>query len=170
MKEEGNAHYKNKEYRKALLLYSRAIELCPDCAVYYGNRAACRMMMGLYTDALQDARESIRLDPTFVKGYVRVVKCLLALGDSAAALNTIEKAEELDPASDLFGHEKRSLQILQTLSEDMVKAYDEGDYRRVIYCCDRALEQAPAARRLKLTKAECLALLARYKEAEEMVM
>ena len=96
MKEEGNAHYKNKEYRKALLLYSRAIELCPDCAVYYGNRAACRMMMGLYTDALQDARESIRLDPTFVKGYVRVVKCLLALGDSAA-YDIYTSALNIDP-------------------------------------------------------------------------
>lgn len=39
---------------------------------------------------------------------------------------------------------------------------------QVIYCCDRSLEHAPAARRLKLTKAECLALLGRYAEAEEM--
>ena len=166
-KEEGNAYYKNKEYHKALLCYSRAIELCPDCTAYYGNRAACRMMLGLFADALQDARESIRLDSTFAKGYVRIAKCCLALGDSAAALNAINKAEELDPSSDL-SNEKRSLQILQTLSEDMVKAYDKGDYRRVIYCCDRALEHASAARRLKLTKAECLALLARYQEAEEM--
>ncbi len=39
---------------------------------------------------------------------------------------------------------------------------------KVIFCCDRSLEHAPAARRLKLTKAECLALLGRYAEAEEM--
>jgi len=166
-KEEGNAHYKNKEYHKALACYSRAIELCPESTAYYGNRAACRMMLGLYGDALADARESIRLDATFSKGYVRMAKCCLALGDSAAALHAIDKANEPEPTLEL-GHERASLRALQQLADDMVRAYDKADYRRVIFCCDRSLEHAPASRRLKLTKAECLALLGRYAEAEEM--
>lgn len=166
-KAEGNAYYKVKDYRKALACYTRAIELCPDSVAYYGNRAACRMMMGSYQDALEDARESTRLDSSFAKGYVRIAKCCLALGDTAAALNAINKAEELDPNSDL-ANEKRSLHVLQQLGEEMSKANAKGDYRKVIYCCDRSLEHAPAARRLKLTKAECLALLSRYAEAEEM--
>ena len=180
-----------KDYRKALACYTRAIELCPESVAYYGNRAACRMMMGLYQDALEDARESTRLDSGFAKGYVRIAKCCLALGDTAAALNAVNKAEELDPNSDLT-NEKRSLHALQQLGEEMIKSNAKGDYRKVIlrsgflsffflmlfaniissfkviYCCDRSLEHAPAARRLKLTKAECLALLGRYAEAEEM--
>ena len=191
-KAEGNAYYKVKDYRKALMCYSRAIELCPECVSYYGNRAACRMMMGQYQEALHDARDSVRIDSTFAKGYVRIAKCCLALGDTAAALNAVNKAEELDAASDLV-NEKRSLQMLHQLTEDMNKAYDKKDYRRVmnslflapesifysfplciilfiqvIYCCDRALEHAIAARHLKMRKAECLALLGRYTEAEEM--
>ena len=67
-KAEGNVHYRNQDYRKALACYSRAIELCPDSTAYYGNRAACRIMMGLYHDALQDARDSVRLDKNFAKG------------------------------------------------------------------------------------------------------
>merc|ERR1712137_886764 len=66
-KAEGNLHYRNQDYGKALACYSRAIELCPESTAYYGNRAACRIMMGLYHDALQDARDSVRLDQTFAK-------------------------------------------------------------------------------------------------------
>lgn len=86
--------------------------------------------MGLYQDALEDARESIRLDTSFAKGYVRIAKCCLALGDTAAALNATNKAEELDPRSDL-ANEKRSLQILQQLSDEMTKANSKNDYRKV---------------------------------------
>lgn len=127
---EGNAYYKVQDYRKALACYTRAIELCPQSVAYYGNRAACRMMMGLYQDALEDARESIRLDGNFAKGYVRIAKCCLALGDLAAALNAINKAEELDPHSGL-ANEKRSLQMLQQFAEDMEKSYAKRDYRKV---------------------------------------
>lgn len=129
-KAEGNAHYKLKDYRKALACYTRAIELCPESVAYYGNRAACRMMMGLYQDALEDARESTRLDTTFAKGYVRIAKCCLALGDTAAALNAINKAEELDSRCDL-ANERRSLQSLQQFSDEMDKANAKGDYRKV---------------------------------------
>lgn len=129
-KAEGNAYYKVQDYRKALACYTRAIELCPDSVAYYGNRAACRMMMGLYQDALEDARESIRLDANFAKGYVRIAKCCLALGDRAAALNAINKAEELDPRSDL-ANEKRSLHVLQQLADEMDKANSKRDYRKV---------------------------------------
>lgn len=129
-KAEGNLHYRNQDYGKALACYSRAIELCPESTAYYGNRAACRIMMGLYHDALQDARDSVRLDQTFAKGYVRIAKCCLALGDSAAALNAINKAQELEPTCDLTS-EKRSLEALQALTDDMTKSYDKGDYRKV---------------------------------------
>ena len=166
-KEEGNVYYKNKEYHEALVCYSRAIELCPDSTAYYGNRAACRMMMGSYDEALQDARESVRLDAALAKGYVRIAKCCLALGDSAAALDAINKAVELEPTVDL-ANEKRNIQALQTYADDSIRAYGKGDYRKVIFCCDRSLELAPAARRLKLVKAECLVMLGRYQEAEEM--
>lgn len=166
-KAEGNAYYKARDYRKALACYSRAIELCPRCVAYYGNRSACRMMLGQWAEALEDARQSVRLDGRFAKGYVRIAKCCLAMGDTAAALNAVNKAVELDPSSDLSA-EKASLLALGRITEDMDRAYAKGDYRRVIYCCDRALEHATASRQFKLTKAECLALLGRYAEAEEM--
>jgi DnaJ family protein C protein 7 len=43
------------------------------------------MMLGQYVQALEDARTSVQLDHSFVKGYVRVAKCCVALGDVNAA-------------------------------------------------------------------------------------
>ena len=43
------------------------------------------MMLGQFVQALEDARTSVTLDPNFVRGYVRVAKCCLALGQLHAA-------------------------------------------------------------------------------------
>lgn len=67
-KENGNQLFKIKQYRSALPLYTEAINLCPDTAAYYGNRAACYMMLNRYHEALEDARKCVQLDPKFVKG------------------------------------------------------------------------------------------------------
>lgn len=50
------------------------LEMCSDEPRYYGNRAACYMMLGLYRNALIDAKKCIELDPMFLK-----VHTLLAL-------------------------------------------------------------------------------------------
>ena len=42
-------------------------EMCPTCTAFYGNRAATYMMLSRYDKALEDARKSILLEPTFVK-------------------------------------------------------------------------------------------------------
>ena len=43
------------------------------------------MMLGQFVQALEDARTSVQFDPNFVKGYVRVAKCCVALGELHAA-------------------------------------------------------------------------------------
>ncbi|WAR10786.1 DNJC7-like protein [Mya arenaria] len=67
MKEMGNQYYKEKNYTEAISCYTQAINLCPNCAAYYGNRSACYMMLNKYSDALEDARNALRIDSTFVK-------------------------------------------------------------------------------------------------------
>ena len=84
-KEEGNQLYKNKKYAEALQKYSQAIELCPDNPAFYGNRAACHMMLSQYNKALDDAKTTVGLDSDFVKGYVRIAKCCIALGEISSA-------------------------------------------------------------------------------------
>lgn len=53
------------------LYYLQNVGLCPEIARYYGNRAACYMMIGRYKDALNDAKKCVEMDPTFIKVSIR---------------------------------------------------------------------------------------------------
>ncbi|MGH0187930.1 UNVERIFIED_CONTAM: hypothetical protein FKN15_027204 [Acipenser sinensis] len=46
--------------------------------------------------------------------------------------------------------------------------FEKRDFRKCVFCMDRALEYAPACHRFKILKAECLALLGRYPEAQSV--
>ncbi|XP_071545032.1 uncharacterized protein [Panulirus ornatus] len=168
-KNEGNEYYKNKEYREALKLYTQAIDLCPDCAAYYSNRSACYMMLGKYYEALNDAREAVRLDTSFVKGYLRVAKCNIALGDATAALSVLRQAGEIEPNNRAIQEEVTKAQSLIRCQDEVAKATAKADYRTAIFHLDRALELAVGCRSLKITKAEYLVFLQRYGDAQEIV-
>ena len=71
--------------------------LDPECPAYYGNRSACHMMLSQYQQALEDARASVSLDSAFVKGYIRIAKCCLTLGDAASAGQALDKASHIEP-------------------------------------------------------------------------
>ena len=44
--------------------------------------------------------------------------------------------------------------------------FEKRDFWKVVFCMDRALEYAPACHRFKILKAECLAMLGHYPEAQ----
>ncbi|XP_050501625.1 dnaJ homolog subfamily C member 7 isoform X2 [Diabrotica virgifera virgifera] len=167
-KENGNQLYKTKQYRSALPLYSEAINLCPNVAPYYGNRAACYMMLYRFTEALEDVRKSVQLDPEFVKGYIRMLKCAIAMGDTTTADFAIKKLQDLKVDQQTFANELKSVQQLKQYESDGTKAYDKKDYRLVVFCMDRCLDNAPTCYRYKIAKAECLTYLGRYQEAQEI--
>jgi DnaJ family protein C protein 7 len=167
-KEEGNQLYKTKNYRDALQRYSEAIELCPECPAFYGNRSACHMMLSQFTQALADAKCSVQLDASFVKGYVRVSKCHVALGDAISAQQATDKALQIEPNNAAALQEKTSIQQLINYLADYNQAYQAKDYRKSLFCLDRALAISSASRQLKISRAECLAFLGRYGEAQEV--
>lgn len=66
-KKEGNEFYKSGDYEKAIEFYTQAINLQPQCAVYYGNRSAALMMVGKYGQALDDCTRSVQKDEKYTK-------------------------------------------------------------------------------------------------------
>lgn len=48
-------------------LYSKAIDLNPNVAAYYGNRSFCYLKTELYGAALGDANIAIELDKKYIK-------------------------------------------------------------------------------------------------------
>jgi len=169
-KEEGNQLYKTRNYREALQKYSEAIELCPGTAAFYGNRSACHMMLSQFTQALADAKNAVQLDADFVKGYIRVAKCCISLGDVVSAEQALDRVVELDSASGpgLVQAEQQALAQLKKFQSDTEQAYQAKDYRKALFCIDRSLSVALASRTLKVSRAEVLAYLGRYGEAQEI--
>jgi tetratricopeptide (TPR) repeat protein len=54
-------------FARAVELYTEAIELNPDNAVFYSNRAFAHTKLEEYGSAIQDATRSIELNPKYIK-------------------------------------------------------------------------------------------------------
>uniref|UniRef100_A0A4W4FLZ7 DnaJ homolog subfamily C member 7 n=1 Tax=Electrophorus electricus TaxID=8005 RepID=A0A4W4FLZ7_ELEEL len=167
-KEQGNAHYIKKDYTEAFSYYSKAIDMCPKNASYYGNRAATLMMLSRYREALEDSQQAVRLDDAFMKGHLREGKCHLLLGNAMAASRCFQKVLELEPDNSQAQQEMKNAESILEYERMAEIGFDKRDFRMVVFCMDRALESASACHRFKVLKAECLALLGRYTEAQSV--
>ncbi|KAL3854349.1 hypothetical protein ACJMK2_013622 [Sinanodonta woodiana] len=167
LKELGNTYYKEKKYTDALNYYTQAINLCPTCAAYYGNRSATFMMLNKYAEALEDARQAIRLDGQFVKGYLREGKCYTALGDPDAAVRSYNKVLELEPENENALQELRVAEQVKQYHEMAEEDVKKGDYRRALFYMDRCLDTAKTCVKFRVKKAEFLCQLGRLQEAQE---
>ncbi|XP_031324629.2 dnaJ homolog subfamily C member 7 isoform X1 [Camelus dromedarius] len=167
-KEQGNAYYAKKDYNEAYNYYTKAIDKCPKNASYYGNRAATLMMLGRFREALGDAQQSVRLDDSFVRGHLREGKCHLSLGNAMAACRSFQRALELDHKNAQAQQEFKNANAVIEYEKIAETDFEKRDFRKVVFCMDRALEFAPACHRFKILKAECLAMLGRYPEAQSV--
>lgn len=128
------------------------------------------MMLGDYRAALADARLAVQLDALFEKGFVRIAKCCIALGDATSAEQAVKRVLELQPASKAVAVELAQCKQLRTHEDTAAACFAARDYRTAVYHADSALKLAPASMRFKLLKAECLALLGRVEEAGDLAV
>lgn len=96
-KVQGNEFIAANKPEKALECYGKAINLDPSSAIYFCNRAAAHSMLGDHFGALEDAKQSCRLNPNYAKAYNRLGKAHLALGEPEDAIAAFTKALEIDP-------------------------------------------------------------------------
>ena len=100
LKDEANSKFKVKQYREAVLLYSKAISVCPTLAPLWCNRAAAHYMLRAYRLSEADCAECVRLDPAYAKAHVRRSRALVELGRFADAVGALERAVAGDRAGD----------------------------------------------------------------------
>ncbi|XP_070375689.1 small glutamine-rich tetratricopeptide repeat-containing protein beta isoform X4 [Equus asinus] len=110
LKDEGNNHMKEENYAAAVDCYTRAIELDPNNAVYYCNRAAAQSKLGHYTDAIKDCEKAIAIDSKYSKAYGRMGLALTAMNKFEEAVTSYQKALDLDPENDSY---KSNLKIAE---------------------------------------------------------
>lgn len=96
-KELGNDFFKKGDYATAVKHYSEAIKRNPDEAKYYSNRAACYTKLAAFDLGLKDCETCLKLDPKFIKGWIRKGKIHQGMQQASNASSAYQKALELDP-------------------------------------------------------------------------
>jgi len=97
---KGNECFKKGDWANAVKFYTEALKRNPKDAKIFSNRAACYTKLNAFDLTIKDCDESIALDPTFVKAYLRKANVLKAMGQIQKAMDVYNKAMELDPNSD----------------------------------------------------------------------
>ncbi|XP_010053119.2 serine/threonine-protein phosphatase 5 isoform X1 [Eucalyptus grandis] len=97
LKLQANEAFKAHKYAQAIDLYSQAIELNGETAVYWANRAFAHSKLEEYGSAIQDASKAIEIDPKYSKGYYRRGAAYLAMGKFKDALKDFQQVKRLCP-------------------------------------------------------------------------
>ena len=70
-KEQGNKCLKNGKINDAIIYYTKGIEADPTNALLYSNRAMANLKLEKYDLVVEDCSESIKLDESYFKSYLR---------------------------------------------------------------------------------------------------
>lgn len=86
-------------------------------------------MMGDYKGALKDSRDAVAIDDKFEKGYDRIIKCCLSLGDIVGAEQIIKKLVEIGSNNDICNRYDEQCKQLRSFGEKAAQCYEKKDFR-----------------------------------------
>lgn len=117
----GNQAFVANDYIVAIQHYTEAIQLDSKNHVLFSNRSASYASIQKYDKAAMDAKECIRLNPTFVKGYYRLVTAQVGLKQYDLALATIRQGLTADNNNSQLLKQQRMVQQLKRSQEASYK-------------------------------------------------
>ncbi|KAL1463527.1 hypothetical protein WDU94_015270 [Cyamophila willieti] len=133
-KEKGNELFKNGKYADAVKEYTEAINRNPDDPKYYSNRAACYTKLAAFDLGLKDCEQCLKLDPKFLKGWIRKGKILQGMQQQSKAIVAYEKALELDAsnAEALEGYRQCSIAVNSNPEEVRKRAMADPEVQQIL--------------------------------------
>lgn len=133
-KEKGNELFKKGDYAEAVKHYTEAIMRNPDDPKYYSNRAACYTKLAAFDLGLKDCEECVKLDPKFIKGWIRKGKILQGMQQQSKAIAAYQKALELDPsnAEALDGYRQCSVAVNSNPEEVRKRAMGDPEVQAIL--------------------------------------
>uniref|UniRef100_A0A8D8SRS7 Stress-induced-phosphoprotein 1 n=3 Tax=Cacopsylla melanoneura TaxID=428564 RepID=A0A8D8SRS7_9HEMI len=133
-KEKGNELFKNGKYADAVKEYTEAIKRNPDDPKYYSNRAACYTKLAAFDLGLKDCETCLKLDPKFLKGWIRKGKILQGMQQQSKAIVAYEKALELDAsnAEALEGYRQCSIAASSNPEEVRKRAMEDPEVQQIL--------------------------------------
>ncbi|XP_065894494.1 serine/threonine-protein phosphatase 5-like [Dysidea avara] len=96
-KNKANEYFKDKKYVEAIEFYTKAIDVNPSVASYYGNWSIAHLRTEAFGYALQDASKALELDKNYIKGYYRRASAYMAMGKFKLALKDSELVKKVRP-------------------------------------------------------------------------
>ncbi|ORY43280.1 TPR-like protein [Rhizoclosmatium globosum] len=95
-REIGNELFKKHSYAEAVKHYTEAIKRNDKDPRNFSNRAACYIKLMALPEADKDCDEALKLDPNFIKAYIRKASILLAKRDWTKTMDMCNEAKEKD--------------------------------------------------------------------------
>lgn len=156
LKNQGNDCVRRKNFAEAVIHYTHAIQKDGKNHVLYSNRSLAFLKLQQFYYALEDAKETIKLQPYWAKGYFRKGEVHFAVGNHETALLSYEQAFKIEPS------DKDLAEAISKTRKEMTKARKE-DARRpwvwggaglflglLVVVCDQFIPQKPAVQSLIL--------------------
>lgn len=96
LKGKGNAAMAQKDYPKAIDLYTQALALHPGNAIFLSNRAAAYSAAKDHESAKADAEAAVAVNPAYTKAWSRLGLARFALGDVKGSMEAYKKGIEYE--------------------------------------------------------------------------
>ncbi|KAI9203058.1 uncharacterized protein BJ171DRAFT_460857 [Polychytrium aggregatum] len=95
-RERGNELFKNSKFSEAIKEYTEAIKRNDQDPRNFSNRAACYTKLMALSEAEKDCDAAIKLDPSFVKAYIRKAAILFTKREYTKCIDLCNEAKERD--------------------------------------------------------------------------
>ncbi|XP_044468469.1 protein SGT1 homolog B-like [Mangifera indica] len=89
-------------FQLAVELYSKAIDVSPNNAELYADRAQANIKLESFTEAVADANKAIELDSSMAKAYLRKAIACMKLEEYQTAKSALETGSALAPGESRF--------------------------------------------------------------------
>ena len=128
---KGQTEIQQGKYQEAIACFDAALELNPNLANAYINRAAVNLLSGHHKETIADCDNALRLNPDSVLGYINRATAKSLLGEDEEAIDDYNAVLELDPDYAIVYNNRATANM-------SLKRYKEA-----VADCDSALELDP---------------------------
>jgi len=151
LKEAGNKLFKDKEFKQASDMYTKAILLAEgttfsDLHILYSNRSLCHLKQELTAEAEADADRCVQLQPNWATGYSRRGDALRKGGDHHSAREAYLAGLKLSPTNaalqDAVKAEDAALGLEDAPSDEQADPEAEIDLYALLGVTKEANEEA----------------------------
>eukprot|EP00934_Nitzschia_sp_Nitz4_P004799 Nitzschia sp. Nitz4//scaffold110_size71422//65582//66435//NITZ4_005886-RA/size71422-augustus-gene-0.17-mRNA-1//-1//CDS//3329533125//4789//frame0 len=161
----GNAAFAKQEFETAIAQYTKAIQMDSKNHVFFSNRSASHAGLKNWDKAVEDAKECVRLNPQFMKGYYRLATAQLELEEYDAATATIKQGLALEPHNAQLQKVMRNIKLAKKASQATTQMSDRRvDNATAQELNDLRMQLAETAREYNVVKAN----LSKFEREQKM--